>query len=465
MPRFLPDFEASPMLLRRLKWASVVATLVFVVAVDLLRQQLYPYLRSWEGRLLMNSTVVIGAIIFFGVMFTLIERMQATLQRQNRELLSLHAATQDVHADLSLDKVLQRVVDQAASLLDARYGAISVINAQNRIESFVTSGISDELRARLGNPPVGHGLLGVVLNEGQRLRLPDLTRDPRSYGFPAHHPPMRSLLAVPVVCKGPFRGNLYLADKNGTPEFSAADEQTLARVATTAAIAIDNAYLHQRLNTLAVAEERLRIAHEMHDGLAQVLAYVNTKAQAVKELLRNNRPEEATKHLDQLAAAAREVYGDVRESIIGLRNAAVPGRSVGDSVHDYVRSWEAQHGITCRVRIDHDLRLSDNAELQLQRIVQESLANVRKHAQARNVDVTLQQADGRIVAMVQDDGVGFNPELLGRAEFPRFGLATMRERAESIGGTVRLDSSPGQGARVTVEIPAPLSSSDSKGVP
>ncbi|HET9226358.1 MAG TPA: sensor histidine kinase, partial [Thermoanaerobaculia bacterium] len=238
----------------------------------------------------------------------------------------------------------------------------------------------------------------------------------------------------------------------------AADEETLVRFATTAAIAIDNAYLHQRLNTLAVAEERLRIAHEMHDGLAQVLAYVNTKAQAVKELLRNNRPEEATKHLDQLAAAAREVYGDVRESIIGLRNAAVPGRSVGDAVHDYVRSWEAQHDITCRVRIDRDLRLSDNAELQLQRIVQESLANIRKHAQAKNVDVILHQADGLIVATVQDDGVGFNPELLGRAEFPRFGLATMRERAESIGGTVRLDSSPGQGTRVTIEIPAPLSS-------
>lgn len=447
------------MLLRRLKWASVVATLLFVGAVDLIRLKLYPYLQSWEGRLLMDSTVVVGALFFFGVMFTLIERMQGRLARQNRELLSLHTATQDVHADLSLDKVLQRVVDQASALLDARYGAISVIDEQHRIESFVTSGISDELRARLGAPPVGHGLLGVVLNEGQRLRLSDLTRDPRSHGYPPHHPPMKSLLAVPVVCKGPFRGNLYLADKNEAPEFSEEDEETLVRFATTAAIAIDNAYLHQRLNTLAVAEERLRIAHEMHDGLAQVLAYVNTKAQAVKELLRNNRPEEATKHLDQLAAAAREVYGDVRESIIGLRNAAVPGRSLGDAIHDYVRSWEAQHGITCRVRIDRDLRLSDNAELQLQRIVQESLANVRKHAQAKHVDVTLQQAEGKIVTTVQDDGLGFRPELLGRAEFPRFGLATMRERAESIGGTVRLDSSPGEGTRVTVEIPAPASTS------
>lgn len=458
MPSLQSDFEVSPRTLRRLKWATIVAAVGFVLLVDLIRHALLPYMHSWEGRLLMDATIFTGVLFFFGVVFTLIERMQGKLERQNRELLSLHTATQDIHTELSLDRVLQRVVDQAAALLDARYGAISVINDQNRIESFVTSGISDELRARLGNPPVGHGLLGVVLNEGQRLRMPDLTRDPRSHGFPAHHPPMKSLLAVPVVCKGPFRGNLYLADKNEAPEFSQEDEETLVRFATTAAIAIDNAYLHQRLNTLAVAEERLRIAHEMHDGLAQVLAYVNTKAQAVNELLRTDRPEEATKHLDQLAAAAREVYGDVRESIIGLRNAAVPGRSVGDAIHDYVRSWEAQHNITCRIRIDRNLRLSDNAELQLQRIVQESLANVRKHAQAKLVDVSLQQGDGKIVASVQDDGLGFNPELLGRAEFPRFGLATMRERAESIGGTVRLDSSPGQGTRVTVELPAPPSS-------
>ena len=210
---------------------------------------------------------------------------------------------------------------------------------------------------------------------------------------------------------------------------------------------------------LLVAEERLRITTEMHDGLAQVLAYVNAKAQAVKELLRAGRTEDAIRHLDQLASAAREVYGDARESIIGLRNAAVPGRSLGDALHDYVRSWEARHGIACSVRADRGLRLSENAELQLQLIVQESLANVLKHARATRVDVSLHQEGGRIMASVRDDGVGFDPELPGRAGFPRFGLAAIRERAESIGGSVRLDSSPGKGTRVTVEVPAPPPSS------
>jgi signal transduction histidine kinase len=458
MPVF-HTFEASPITLRRLKWATVLAAVGFVGMVDLIRHQLSPYLHSWSARLTLDGIIFAGALAVFGILFTLIERMQARLQRQNRELLALHTATQDVHGDLTLDKVLQRVVDQACTLLDARYGAISVITEQNRIESFVTSGISDELRARIGPPPIGHGLLGVVLNEGQRLRIPDLMADRRSHGFPPHHPPMHSLLAVPVVCKGPFKGNLYLAEKQGGIEFSPEDEETLDRFATTASIAIDNAYLHQRLNTLAVAEERLRIAHEMHDGLAQVLAYVNTKAQAVKEHLRNDRPDEAAKHLDQLAGAAREVYGDVRESIIGLRNAAVPGRSLGDALHDYARSWEAQHGIAVQVSVDRRIRLSDNAELQLQRIVQEALTNVRKHARAKQVEVSLEQEDGRVVAVVRDDGLGFNPEELGRAELPRFGLSTMRERGPSIGGTVSLDSSPGEGTRLTVEIPSPTSRS------
>ena len=213
-----------------------------------------------------------------------------------------------------------------------------------------------------------------------------------------------------------------------------------------------------RIRELLAAEERLRVEHELHDGLAQVLAYVNTKTQAVKELLRAGRTEDAIRHLDQLAAAAREVYGDMRESVLGLRNAAVPGRSMGDALHDYVSSWEARHGIPCRIQVDRGIHLSENTELQLQLIVQESLANVLKHARAKSVDVSLRQGDGRIVATVEDDGLGFDPALPGRAEFPRFGLATMRERAESIGGQLRIDSSPGKGTRVTVEVPLPASS-------
>jgi signal transduction histidine kinase len=276
---------------------------------------------------------------------------------------------------------------------------------------------------------------------------------------------MQALLAVPVLCQGPFRGNLYLADKLDGREFSIEDEEILVRFATKAAIAIDHAYLHRQLNALAVAEERLRIAHEMHDGLAQVLAYVNTKAQAVREYLRAGRPEEASRQLDQLARAAREVYTDVRESIVGLRSAVGPDWRLSEALAEYVATWEAESGVACRLTVDQGLRLPQPAEFQLLRIIQESLANVRKHAQARQVELTLERRDEHAVITVRDDGVGFNPAGLGRSEFPRFGLSTMRERAESLGGTVRIGSSPSAGTEVVVEVPLQWSAQGSPGDP
>ena len=448
-----PEASIGPVTLRRLKWAAVIAAFGFIILLEIVRQVLYPYLLSWQGRLLMDGVVLVGSVFFFGAVFHLIERLLNHLERQNGELLALHTAALDVYRELSLESVLQKVVDQARLLLEARYGALSVITEEHRIQSFVTSGITTEERARIGPPPVGHGLLAVVLQEAHRLRLGDIQKDPRSVGFPPHHPPMKTLLAVPILCAGPFRGNLYLADKEDGDEFTEADEESLVRFATTAAIAIDNAYLHSRIKDLAVSEERLRIAHEMHDGLAQVLAYVNTKAQAVKEYLRTGRNEEAGKHLDQLAAAAREVYSDVRESIIGLRSAAVPGKSIAEVLRDYVHTWGAQNNIDCQLELGSDLVLPPASELQVLRIVQEALANVRKHARAASAQVRIEPQDGRVRITVQDDGIGFSPGELGRSEFPRFGLATMRERAETVGGALRLDSAPGKGTRVEIEIP------------
>lgn len=444
--------QPAMMTLRRLRWISLGAALGFIVLLELVRELIFPYLLRWEGRFLMDLVILTGAMFFLGVVFQMFERLQRRLERQNRELLMLHNAALGLYGELSLEPVLQKVVDQARLLADARYGAISVVNNEHRIESFLTSGLTPEQRERIGPPPVGHGLLGVVLDQEERLRLPDIGRDPRSVGFPPHHPPMRSLLAVPVVCEGPYRGNLYLTEKNGAEEFSPEDEQSLVRFATLAAIAIDSAHLHSRLSSLAISDERLRIAHEMHDGLAQVLAYVNTKAQVVKEHLRHGRGEEASRHLDQLAAAAREIYTDVRESIIGLRTAA-SDRPLAESLREYVTAWSHQHSLECTVTVEEEPKLPPRAELQFLRILQESLANVRKHAHAQSVAVCLGRDGDAWTLTIHDDGAGFTPGALGRSELPRFGLATMRERAESIGGTLTLESNPGEGTRVRVSLP------------
>jgi signal transduction histidine kinase len=438
--------------LRRLRILALAQVVGLIVLLEVARHAFYPFLLSWQGMVLMDGAIFLGGVFLVGAMFNVIERMQARLELQNRELLALHAAALDIYGELDLEAVLQKVVDQARSLVESRYGALSVIDEHQRIASFVTSGVSAEERTRIGTPPEGHGLLAVVLREGQRLRLADLGRDPRAVGFPPNHPPMGSLLAVPILCTSPFRGNLYLAEKLDAQEFSPADEETLVRFATKAAISIDHAHLHQRLNQLAVTEERLRIAHEMHDGLAQVLAAVNARAQAVREHLRTGRGEEASRHLEQLAATARELYADVRESITGLRGAAAPDWRLTTALEQYAVTWENQSGIACELHLDREVRLAPATEFQLLRIAQEALTNVRKHAAAGRAEVKLERLDGSVVLTVADDGTGFDPAGLGRSEMPHFGLATMRERAENIGAGIRVGAAARGGTEVVVEV-------------
>lgn len=441
------------MTLRRLRIIAVVLPILGVVVLEIARYFLVG-LVSWQKRVTLDLLFVAAIVIFSAVIFRFVEQMQVRLQRQNQELLALHSAGLDVTAELSLDTVLKKVVEQARLLVGARYGALSVIDHENRIQQFITSGISSEERAAIGPPPVGHGLLGVVLREGQHLRLRDLTKDPRSHGFPPHHPPMRSLLAVPIPCKSPFLGNLYLTERVSGAEFTRDDEETLERFALQAGLAIDNAHLHQQVASLAIAQERLRIAHEMHDGLAQVLGYVNTKVQAAGMYLKRDKTEEAEAQLRELAQAARQAYSDVRESIVGLRTLPGPQQSLNEVLRDYLEQWQELSRISTSLSIDGEIHLRATEELQLVRIVQESLTNVRKHSKASSVRIEIRREEGNLLGTITDDGVGFNSGARARGEFPQFGLSTMRERAESVGGSLTVNSTPGTGTVVRFVLPA-----------
>jgi signal transduction histidine kinase len=440
------------MTLRRLRLLTIITPVVIVLTLEVIRTMTIGAM-SFRTRLILDGIVAVAFIAFGFVMVGAISDASKRQRRQNAELLALHGAGLDVTAELSLDAVLNKVVERARILVGARYGALSVVNDDGSIQTFLTSGVTEEQRAKIGPPPVGHGLLGVVIREGERLRLPDIGTDPRSYGFPPNHPVMHSLLAVPVTCKGPFVGNLYLSEKVHGGEFTRDDGESLERFAVQAAIAIDNAHLHRQVADLAVAQERLRIAHEMHDGIAQVLGYVNTKVQAATEYIRRGKTDEGLEQLRQLAEAAREAYSDVRVSIVDLRTLPGPARSFHDVLQEYIDRWHEQTGIMTRLTVDPDLILPPGNELQLIRIIQESLANIRKHSRATSASVDVHMRDGKLQLAVTDDGVGFSQTTLGRGVFPRFGLSTMRERAESIGGTFEIESTPGGGTAVRVQIP------------
>ena len=456
----LPAVEAEyvfsdPSLVMTLKQLKLIATIMPVLgvaALEIVSILVIGRITFWQ-RLILDGVAVATIVVFSTLIFRFVGGIQNRLERKNRELLALHGAGLLVAAELSLDVVLNKVVEQACSLVGAKYGAVSVIDREGNIREFITSGVSQQERAAIGPPPVGHGLLGVVLREGRHLRLDNVSSHPRSAGFPPNHPMMRSLLAVPISCKSPFLGNLYLSEKPDAAPFTVDDQETLERFAVQAGIAIDNAHLHSQAAEIATSRERLRIAHEMHDGIAQVLGFVNTKVQAANEYIRRGKPEEASIQLRELAGSARQAYSDVREALVGLRTLPGSNRSLADVLAEFLEHWKEQSGVNTQLAIDPDLRLETSVELQVVRIIQEALTNVRKHARASNADVNVHKQNHQLSVTISDNGVGFTPGSMARGEFPRLGLTTLRERATSIGGTLDIESSPGAGTTVRFKMP------------
>jgi signal transduction histidine kinase len=436
----------------RLKWLTFLGLAAFVGVLDLARGYLYPMLLTLPGRLLLDALVLTAGVFVVGLMFAFLQRQEENLERQSAELLALHHAAVDLGGELGLDSLLQKVVDGARALIGARYGALSVIDREARIEAFVVSGLPAGLREKIGPPPVGHGVLGVVLNEGERLRLADIGAHPRSVGYPPHHPEMKSLLAVPISCRSPFRGNLYLSDKNDGSEFSESDEATLVRFAVQAANAIDAVHLHERLRALAIEEERLRLAREMHDGVAQILASVNARAQAIREHLRGARVEVAIDLLERLAADARNVHSEVREGILALR-ATSSRDGLSETLREYLDDWQDQTGIRVDRELASEVRLLPEREVQVLRIAQEALANVHKHSGAGSVSFRLARAENEVTLEIADDGRGFDPGRSSLDGRPHFGLLTMRERAQAVDGLLEIDTQAGRGTRVRLRVP------------
>ncbi len=186
-----------------------------------------------------------------------------------------------VTSELSLDAVLQRIVEAAAQLTNARYAALGVIDESGRaLERFLTSGIDDETHDRIGDLPRGRGILGLLIRDAHALRLHDLTRDPRSVGFPPHHPVMRTFLGVPILLRGVAYGNLYLTEKRSGQDFTREDEEFVTLLAAQAAVAIENARLYESATRwLAQLESLTEIGNALagETELASLLELICTR--------------------------------------------------------------------------------------------------------------------------------------------------------------------------------------------
>jgi signal transduction histidine kinase len=374
-----------------------------------------------------------------------------------QSLRHLLEAVLSIGSGLELDAVLQRIIEAAVGLVDARYGALGVLDETGtRLSQFLTVGLDADERARIGHLPEGHGILGLLIVEPRPIRLPDLREHPDSFGFPPNHPPMRSFLGVPIRVRGEVFGNLYLTDKTSSEVFTDIDEELVVALAGAAAVAIENARLHARVSEMALLEDRERIAQDLHDTVIQRLFATGLGLQGAARLA--ERPEVVAR-IEQAVEDLDLTVKHIRTAIFGLERTRPQTEGVRRRVLALTAEAAGSLGFEPRVLFDGpvDAAVGDDAlAADVLAVLREALANVAKHAKATSVDVTVRAGGGELVLEVVDDGRGVAAAASASAEGGGHGLANLAARAQRWGGTcevsARIDST---GTRVTWRIPRP----------
>ncbi len=429
----------------RLRWLVVLFPALLVAALeDFSDTYLDPSLPIPLDNLMVSGAVLIAGCAFAFFAFRRIDHLTGVLRARNEELEARGAAARALNrvsmaiaAETGLDHVLGAVVAYARELLDADVAVLLLESPDGRLVLRASDGLPDGMAAQApatdadSDAPDADPILSFV--------------DPRRAVARLSAPLQRgsSTLGLLAVSCARVRG------------FDVDEVETLASLASQAVIAIEHDRLGARLLGLAVVDERERIARELHDGIAQVLGYVNTKTLAVDAYIEAGRVDEARAQLAELGAAARAVYVDVRESIIGLRGPIEPGQGLGTALAAHARraAEASKFGLVLEIEPEAEvLRLDPEAEANLYRIVQEALTNVRKHASARRVQLTARVDSGVLRVSVADDGRGL-PAGAPWSDKPGYGLRAMRERAARIGARFQVMGQVGGGTLVRVELP------------
>lgn len=369
-----------------------------------------------------------------------------------RTLEALSDAVLAVSSERSVAPILQKLVHAARELVDARFGALGIVDEQGSgFSEFLVSGLTPSEVAAIGHLPRTHGMLDAVLESTGSVRMHNLRADPRFGGWPANHPDMRSLLGVPLVSRGTVIGAFYLTDKKDAADFNAADQRLIELFAGHAAVIVDNARLFDQSRALSVTEERNRLARELHDSVTQTLFSLNLTANAATELI-DAEPERAKQEVRKVAQLAQSALHEMRDLVFGLRPAALENEGLATALRKHVELVRRSYGVNVELGVSGSRDLPPSVEAGLFRIIQEALNNALKHSRAENIRIELAFENGSVTAIVSDDGVGFDPRALPvRAK--HLGLTSMEERAQDLSSTLEIRSERGAGTTVRLEVP------------
>jgi signal transduction histidine kinase len=345
--------------------------------------------------------------------------------------------------------VLQMIVRSARTLAGARYAALGVPDDHGSFAEFVVDGISARQQRQIGPLPRHHGMLGVLLREGEPLRLADIRADPRFEGWPAAHPDLSDVLGVPIRDGSQVLGFIFAASKHAPGGFTERDEQLLGLFAAHAAIALTNARLYERGRELSVLEERARLARDLHDAVSQKLFSVRVKASAAAVLV-DRDPARAVAEIRSVATLAGEAHAELRAVIDGLAPPDLAADGLAGSLRSYAQLAGKTYGVAVRVVACDLPELGTQREAAIYRVAQEALHNALRHSGASEVRVSLAEHQRRVVLEVTDDGRGFAAQPAPGG----LGLSSMRERAASVDGTLTIRSAPDAGTRVRFSLPS-----------
>ncbi|MCJ7623802.1 MAG: sensor histidine kinase, partial [Anaerolineaceae bacterium] len=233
------------------------------------------------------------------------------------------------------------------------------------------------------------------------------------------------------------------------------DSQLLMRLALHVVVAIENARLYRQVRYMAALEEQSRLSREMHDHLAQTLGYLKVKASITDDLLSAGQTDQALESLREFKKVTSIVYNDVREGIFNLRTAVTSQIGLFPTLQYYLDEYRMHYNMDVSLEIEDDDTIKSSPEVtnQLLRVTQEALFNARKHADASRVLVSCRHDDDQVWVTIEDNGRGFDPDQITGANGQRYGLQIMRERVESIGGSLMIHAQPGQGTRIIVQAP------------
>jgi signal transduction histidine kinase len=361
-----------------------------------------------------------------------------------------------VASETSLPVVLRRIAQLACDLTDARYGALGVIGPDGALTEFLHVGMDEETVARIGDPPKGNGILGLLIAQPEPIRLDDLGSHDDSFGFPPNHPPMNTFLGVPIKVRGEAFGNLYLTEKRCGNPFTDDDERKVMVLATAAGAAVENARRQSLARDLAIVEDRERIARDLHDNVIQRLYAAGMGLQAVQRRITD---EDAACRVGGVIDALDDTIREIRSVIFAVAHADRGGGGLRADILKIAVDATTALGFEPSVAFDGpvDSLVPEGLADHALSVIREGLANVARHAGATRAQVSMTVDEFHVQVVIRDNGRGKEAARMRSDQSGRpggHGIRNLATRARALGGTLQMRAGPdGIGTELLWEVP------------